>query len=117
MSDKNNNVIQHTWGYEIIWAQTDDYYGKILVFEKKFQKIPMHFTKSKTRTWFVNNGTVKISYIDTNIGVSEEITLNEGQTFHIIPLNPIKVECISENASITEVGNGNNDDFLLLEKE
>ena len=113
----NNNVKQHSWGYEIIWAKTQDYQGKILVLEKKHCKIPLHFTKTKTRSWFVNHGSVKISYIDTVTGETNENTLTEGQTFHIIPLNPIQAECLLENTSITEVGTGEDKDLYLLEQD
>jgi len=31
------------WGYEIIWASTDKYCGKLMVFTKVGAKFSMHF--------------------------------------------------------------------------
>ena len=38
-----NGKIEKGWGYELIWASTDKYCGKILVFDKVDAKFSMHF--------------------------------------------------------------------------
>ena len=60
-----SGTVEKGWGYEIIWATTDKYCGKILVFEKKGSKFSMHFHKDKDETWFVNNGKFMLNWIDT----------------------------------------------------
>ena len=54
-----NGVVPKGWGYELIWASTDKYCGKIMFFEKANAKFSMHFHKEKDETWFVNTGNLK----------------------------------------------------------
>ena len=43
MTQRLTGKVDKGWGYEIIWATTDQYCGKILVFEKAGNKFSMHF--------------------------------------------------------------------------
>jgi|TARA_B110000977_G_scaffold107291_1_gene139719 mannose-6-phosphate isomerase len=96
-------VVPKGWGYELIWATTDHYCGKIMVFEKAGTKFSMHFHKEKDKTWFVNTGRFKVRWIDTSNAVLHEKDLNEGETWHIPPLQPHQLICLQEGSSITEV--------------
>ena len=44
------------WGHELIWANTESYCGKLLVFKEKGNKFSMHFHREKDETWFVQDG-------------------------------------------------------------
>lgn len=101
MAEKVN---QTPWGYELVWANTEDYCGKILVFNKVGDKTSMFFYKNKTRSWFVNQGKFLLKCIDIKTGVLYQEELIEGQTWHCLPLIPYQLECLSEGANITEVG-------------
>ena len=61
-----NGKVDKGWGYELIWASNDKYCGKIMVFEKVGSKFSMHFHKEKDESWFVNQGTFLLRWIDTN---------------------------------------------------
>jgi hypothetical protein len=109
-----DNVLKTDYGYEVVWAQTDEYCGKILVFEKANNKLPLHFHKNKNKSWFVNTGKFKVQWIDTADGKSYVQELTEGNTFHILALTPVMLESLSENGAIAEVSNGALDDFYKL---
>jgi|TARA_B100001013_G_scaffold326342_1_gene238871 mannose-6-phosphate isomerase-like protein (cupin superfamily) len=94
--------IDKGWGYELIWASTEKYCGKILVFEKREAKFSMHFHKEKEESWFVNDGQFKVLWIDTTTAQLLQKDLVAGSTWHNPPLQPHQVVCI-EPGSITEV--------------
>ena len=94
--------VEKGWGYELIWASTEKYCGKILVFEKREAKFSMHFHKEKDETWFVNDGQFKVLWIDTTTAQLLQKDLVAGSTWHNPPLQPHQLVCI-EPGSITEV--------------
>lgn len=98
-----SGVVQKGWGYELIWATTEDYCGKIMVFNKEGARTSMHFHKEKDETWFVNNGKFKVRYIDTKDSMLYEKDLNEGDTWHNPPLMPHQLIALQAESSITEV--------------
>lgn len=91
------------WGYELIFATTDKYCGKIMVFEKAGSKFSMHFHKEKEETWFVNAGKFKVRWIDTKDAVLYEKQLVEGDVWHNPPLQPHQLEAIDAGSMIFEV--------------
>ena len=66
MPARHSGKVDKGWGYELIWATNDLYCGKIMVFEKAGSKMSMHFHKEKDESWFVNQGTFLLRWIDTN---------------------------------------------------
>ena len=98
-----SGAVQKGWGYELIWATTDDYCGKIMFFNKEGNKTSMHFHKEKDETWFVNSGKFKVRYIDTSNSMLYEKELNEGDVWHNPPLMPHQLVAMQDESSITEV--------------
>ena len=98
-----SGAVQKGWGYELIWATTDDYCGKIMFFNKNGNKTSMHFHKEKDETWFVNSGKFKVRYIDTKDSMLYEKELNEGDVWHNPPLMPHQLVAMADESSITEV--------------
>ncbi len=101
--ERLTGVVKKGWGYELIWATTDKYCGKIMVFEKNGAKFSMHFHREKDETWFVNSGKFIVRWIDTATATLYEKELNEGDTWHNPPLQPHQLECLADNSSISEV--------------
>ena len=117
MDGLQNKSQKTTWGYELVWASTESYGGKMLGFTDAGNKMPFGFTKKQDRTWFVNNGSVKLRWIDTAKGQLYEASLTEGQTYHVPPHHPVSLEAISDNTSVTEVNNGTfTDDICIILK-
>lgn len=98
-----SGVVKKGWGYELIWATTDKYCGKIMVFEKAGAKFSMHFHREKDETWFVNSGKFLVRWIDTKNAMLYTRELKEGDTWHNPPLQPHQLESLEDNSSITEV--------------
>jgi mannose-6-phosphate isomerase-like protein (cupin superfamily) len=91
------------WGYEIIWASTDKYAGKLLVFTKAGAKFSMHFHKEKDETWFVNAGQFKLIWCDTTTATYHEKILNEGDVWRNTPMMPHQIIALKPESIIFEV--------------
>jgi len=98
-----SGVVKKGWGYELIWATTDKYCGKIMVFERAGSKFSMHFHREKDETWFINSGKFLVRWIDTKDAKLYSKELNEGETWHNPPLQPHQLEALTDNASVSEV--------------
>ena len=92
------------WGYEIVWANNDKYSGKLLVFERAGAKTSLVFHKDRAKSWFVNAGKFRVSYIDVSTGELKQSELSEGQTADFGQLGPHQVEALVANSIIFEVG-------------
>jgi len=93
----------HPWGYEIVWTSTDKFCGKILVFTKAGNKTSMTMHREKCKSWFINGGRLKMSYINTQTGEMQETEMTEGMTFEAGPMAPYQVECLQDETIVFEV--------------
>jgi hypothetical protein len=96
--------IDKGWGFEIIFANNDKYCGKLLVFERAGAKTSLVFHKEKTKSWFVNAGKFRVTFIDVSTGEIKHSELGEGQTADFGQLGPHQVEALVPNSMIFEVG-------------
>jgi hypothetical protein len=94
------------WGFELVFANNDKYCGKLLVFEQAGAKTSLVFHKEKAKSWFVNAGKFKVSYIDVSTGEMKQSEISEGQTADFGQLGPHQVEALVANSIIFEVGTG-----------
>jgi hypothetical protein len=94
------------WGFELVWANNDKYCGKLLVFERAGAKTSLVFHKEKAKSWFVNAGKFKVSYIDVSTGEMKQSEISEGQTADFGQLGPHQIEALVANSIIFEVGTG-----------
>lgn len=92
------------WGFEIVFANNDKYSGKLLVFERAGAKTSLVFHKEKSKSWFVNAGKFKITFIDVATGEIKQSELGEGQTADFGQLGPHQIEALVPNSIIFEVG-------------
>lgn len=92
------------WGFEIVWSNNKDFCGKLLVFERAGAKTSLVLHKDKKKSWFVNAGKFKITFIDITSGETKEAILEEGKTADFGELSPHQVEALVPNSIIFEVG-------------
>jgi hypothetical protein len=96
--------IDKGWGYEIVWTNNDKYCGKILIFEKVGAKTSLVLHKEKRKSWFVNAGSFKLTFVNTQTGEIQDVILEEGKTVDLAELSPHQVEALQPNSMIYEVG-------------
>lgn len=103
--------IEKPWGYEIIWAKTDKYVGKILHINPH-SRLSRQYHKVKEETIMVKSGTLHLQ-LDDEPHV-RNIYLIEGQTFHIEPRR-IHRFCAKEGpVELIEVSTTELDDVVRL---
>jgi len=98
--------IDKGWGFELTFVNNSDYSGKLLVFEKAGAKTSMLFHKKRRKTWFVNEGKFKLTFIDTQTGQVHETVLEVGRTVSLSEMSPHQLEALEPNSIIFEVGTG-----------
>ena len=106
MNLQQTGKVDKGWGFELIFTNNDKYCGKLLVFERTGAKTSLVFHKEKRKSWFVNAGKFKVTYIDVATGESKEAVLEEGKTADFAELGPHQVEALVPNSIIFEVGTG-----------
>src|SRR5438128_5634716 len=75
--------VEKPWGYELIWARTKDYVGKILHINKG-HKLSLQYHQIKEETIIVQSGKMNFVF-ENDSGRMEEITLLPGEAHHIPP--------------------------------
>lgn len=89
------------WGYEDIWASSENYCGKKLVFDAGSQ-CSMHFHAVKDETWLVESGLFRVEWIETKSGEIRGQQLGPGDTWHNPPLLPHRLICLKKG-TVAEV--------------
>ena len=104
--DYESGKIDKGWGFELVFVNNGDYSGKLLVFEQAGAKTSMLFHKKRRKTWFVNEGKFKLTFIDTQTGQVHETVLEVGRTVSLGEMSPHQLEALEPNSIIFEVGTG-----------
>tara|TARA_Y100000034_G_scaffold75404_1_gene90592 strand:- start:222 stop:551 length:330 start_codon:yes stop_codon:yes gene_type:complete len=103
--------IEKPWGYELLWAKTDDYVGKLL-FIKAGHRLSKQYHEVKEETVFVMTG-VLYNY-DADDNVEKYYT---GDTLHIIPHQIHRFGAGDNNVELIEVSTPHLDDVVRLEDD
>ncbi len=74
--------IPKPWGYELIFAHTDRYVGKILHISQG-ESLSLQYHEMKDETLYVVDGELKLTI--EHDGDRRELTLRKGEAFHIPP--------------------------------
>jgi mannose-6-phosphate isomerase len=99
------------WGYEIIFAHTDRYVGKILHINAG-ESLSLQYHERKEETLYLLSGRVRLTL---RSGDDEAVRVMEpGQSYHIAPYLIHRMEAIEES-DIAEVSTTELDDVVRLE--
>jgi quercetin dioxygenase-like cupin family protein len=104
--------VEKPWGYELIWARTDRYVGKILHIEAG-QALSYQYHRIKEETIYVLRGKLTLHVSDDDSAPSV-LTLGEGDIFHITPGLRHRFEA-KETVDLLETSTPELDDVVRLE--
>jgi mannose-6-phosphate isomerase len=105
--------VEKPWGYELIWAHTDRYAGKIL-FVRSGQALSLQFHNEKDESWHVLSGRAQLELGEVGQRVLNSEVITEGAAFHFVPGTVHRVTAI-EDTTILEVSTTELDDVVRLE--
>lgn len=104
--------VEKPWGYELIWARTKDYVGKILHINKG-HKLSLQYHRIKEETIFVASGRMAFVF-ENDRGALQEIVLNAGEAHHV-PVGRKHRMIALEDCDVFEVSTPQLDDVVRLE--
>lgn len=105
--------VDKPWGYELIWALTETYCGKVL-FVKAGQALSLQFHRQKEESWLVQSGRATLELGKEGEGLLVQGVIEAGSAFHYVPGTVHRVTAI-EDTTILEVSTPHLDDVVRLE--
>ena len=105
--------VEKPWGYELIWAHTDTYVGKVL-FVRAGHSLSLQFHREKDESWLVQSGRAKLELGEVGDSLLEEEVITAGAAFHYVPGTVHRVTAL-EDTTILEVSTPHLDDVVRLE--
>jgi mannose-6-phosphate isomerase len=106
--------IQHIpkpWGYELIFARTERYVGKILHVNRG-ESLSLQYHEMKEETLYVVEGELRLTVEQE--GDRRELMLRKGEAFHIPPRMIHRMEAIVDT-DVAEVSTTELEDIVRLE--
>jgi mannose-6-phosphate isomerase len=105
--------VDKPWGYELIWALTGVYCGKVL-FVKKGHSLSLQFHREKDESWLIQSGRAKLELGEVGAPMLEQEVIAAGSAFHFPPGTVHRVTAL-EDTTILEVSTPQLDDVVRLE--
>ena len=105
--------VEKPWGYELIWALTDVYCGKVL-FVKAGASLSLQFHNVKDESWYVQSGRAQLELGRVGQSVLDEEVIGPGAAFHYEPGTVHRVTAL-EDTTILEVSTPHLDDVVRLD--
>ena len=108
---KDVQRVPKPWGYEVIFAKTGRYVGKILHVTKG-ECLSLQYHEMKEETLYVVAGELKLTI--EHDSDRREVTLRAGEAFHIPPRLIHRMEAIVDT-DVAEVSTPELDDVVRIE--
>ena len=104
--------VEKPWGWELVWAETEDYVGKLL-FVRAGQSLSLQYHEVKDESWLVQQGRASLELGEVG-GELETIEITAGDALHYRPGTVHRVTAV-EDTLILEVSTPHLDDVVRLE--
>ena len=114
MDDTLPRKTEKPWGYELLYALTSQYVGKI-IFVKKGFRLSLQYHKEKDESMYLLQGKVLFTVQPQNGKMIETIG-EPGFCIHLPPLTTHRVEAM-EDATILEVSTPQLSDVVRLQDD
>jgi mannose-6-phosphate isomerase len=103
--------VDKPWGWELIWAQTRHYAGKLL-FVRAGEALSLQLHEVKEESWLVQEGRARLEFgrVEDEL---EEREIAPGDTFHFLPGTLHRLTAI-EDTLVIEVSTPQLDDVVRL---
>ena len=105
--------VDKPWGYELIWAHTSRYVGKILHIHKG-ESLSFQFHRVKDETIHLLHGAMELEVGSATETGRKSLKLKPGDCFHITPGTKHRMNALQE-CDVLEVSTPELDDVVRLE--
>jgi mannose-6-phosphate isomerase-like protein (cupin superfamily) len=105
--------VEKPWGYELIWALSEHYCGKIL-FVRAGEALSLQFHKVKDESWYVLEGRAEIELGAPGHSVLDAEVIRPGAAYRLRPGTVHRVLAL-EDTRILEVSTPHLEDVVRLE--
>ena len=104
--------VDKPWGWELVWAETDAYVGKLL-FVRAGESLSLQYHETKEESWLVREGraTLELGEPGGELDASE---IAPGDTFHFRPGTVHRLTAV-EDTLVVEVSTPELDDVIRLD--
>jgi mannose-6-phosphate isomerase len=114
MKDKLPKKTEKPWGFELLWAHTPQYAGK-LIFVKKGHRLSLQYHQNKDETLYLYQGRA-IFEVEGSDGQLAKSIAEPGYTVRICPHTKHRVAAL-EDATLFEVSTPELDDVVRLQDD
>jgi mannose-6-phosphate isomerase-like protein (cupin superfamily) len=104
--------VEKPWGYELCWAVTDRYLGKVIHINQG-EALSLQYHRLKDEFQYVIKGSVEIEIGDAEAQITKH-RMRAGDTLHITPGTRHRITAL-EDTDIYEVSTPEIDDVVRLE--
>jgi mannose-6-phosphate isomerase len=105
--------VEKPWGWELIWADTELYVGKILWVRAGFS-LSLQFHNEKDESWYVQDGKATVELGEAGQRILNTEVVAGGASFRFRPGTVHRVTAL-EDTTILEVSTPHLDDVVRLE--
>lgn len=103
--------VEKPWGYELIWARTERYVGKLLHI-RAGERLSLQFHRVKDETIHVQRGELR--FVVEEDGAMVERLLVPGDSYHIVPHTRHRMIAVTD-CDVLEASTPELDDVVRLE--
>lgn len=107
-----SKIVEKPWGYERIWAETEEYVGKILHI-KAGEALSLQYHEVKDETIHLYTGEL-LFYVGKVEEELEQVKLLPGESFHIAPGTVHRMVAVTD-CDLLEVSTPHLQDVVRLE--
>ena len=104
--------VEKPWGWELVWAETEAYVGKLL-FVRAGESLSLQYHEVKDESWLVHEGRALLELGDVG-GELEAIEIATGDAFRFRPGTLHRVTAL-EDTLVLETSTPHLDDVVRLE--
>jgi mannose-6-phosphate isomerase len=105
--------VEKPWGYELIWARSEHYAGKLLAV-KAGHALSLQFHREKDESWYVLEGRAELEFAAPGEKATSTEVVTPGAAFRIRPGTVHRIRAV-EDTVIAEVSTPQLDDVVRLE--
>ncbi len=114
MADKLPRKTEKPWGYELLYALTSHYAGKV-IFVKKGERLSLQYHRKKEETIYIYQGRLRVE-IEGKNNEMFSYTAHPGENIHIPPQTKHRMEAV-EDTTLLEVSTPELEDVVRLDDD